>query len=75
MRNGKVKWFDDDKGYGFIIPDDGSRDVFVHKRDLLACGVKDPKSAMTDGRAVRFRDEDNPRNNGGKIAKHVEFVE
>lgn len=75
MQSGKVKWFDDDKGYGFIVPDDGSRDVFVHKRDLLSCGIKDAKAAMTDGRAVRYRTEDNPRNTGGKIAKHVEFAD
>lgn len=74
QQTGKVKWFDDAKGYGFIVPDDGSRDVFVHKRDLTSSGIKDPKAEMTDGRAVRFRTEDNPRRDGGKLAKAIELI-
>lgn len=40
MRNGTLKWFDDAKGYGFIVPDDGGEDVFVRKAALDAAGIK-----------------------------------
>lgn len=40
MALGIVKWFREDKGYGFIIPDGGSADVFVHIRDLKTGGLE-----------------------------------
>ena len=40
MRTGTVKWFDSQKGYGFIIPDDGSRDIFVHQTSIHAEGFR-----------------------------------
>jgi len=39
MALGTVKWYREDKGYGFIIPDGGKDDVFVHARDLRATGL------------------------------------
>ena len=41
MRTGKIKWFNPDKGYGFIEPDDKSKDVFLHVSELAKTGLTD----------------------------------
>ena len=43
MRTGKIKWFNPDKGYGFIEPDDKSKDVFLHISALQKIGLTDIK--------------------------------
>ena len=50
MATGTVKWFDPKKGYGFIQPDDGSKDVFVHISAVENAGM----SGLNDGQKVSY---------------------
>ena len=50
MATGTVKWFNEAKGYGFIKPDDGSPDVFVHFSAIQAEGYK----TLSEGQAVSY---------------------
>jgi CspA family cold shock protein len=57
MSKGTVKWFNDSKGYGFITPDDGSKDVFVHHSAIQASGFK----SLTEGQKVTYELEQGPK--------------
>lgn len=51
MRNtGRVKWFNDSKGFGFITPEDGQGDCFVHHSEISGAGFK----SLTEGERVEF---------------------
>jgi CspA family cold shock protein len=50
MATGTVKWFDSKKGFGFIIPDDGGKELFVHHSDIETDGFAN----LDDGQAVEF---------------------
>lgn len=50
MSTGTVKWFNSQKGYGFIAPEDGSRDIFVHISAVERAGMSD----LREGQKVRF---------------------
>ena len=47
---GKVKWFNDQKGFGFITPEDGSKDLFVHHTSIMASGFK----SLAENQSVEF---------------------
>ncbi len=67
MPTGTVKWFNDDKGYGFITQDDGGADVFVHHSAISGEGYK----SLTEGAKVEYEVEDGPK---GPQARSVSVV-
>ena len=62
MAQGTVKWYNDQKGYGFIQPDDGSKDVFVHATALERAGIR----GLREGQKVSFDTAEDRRS--GKVA-------
>ncbi|MGA7801794.1 MAG: cold-shock protein [Gammaproteobacteria bacterium] len=57
MAIGTVKWFNETKGYGFITPDDGGDDVFVHHSGIAGSGFK----TLAEGQKVSFEVERGPK--------------
>ncbi len=53
MGTGTVKWFSDDKGFGFITPDEGGRDLFVHFTGILGDGYR----SLAEGSKVTYEEE------------------
>ena len=50
MPTGKVKWFNDQKGFGFIAPDAGGKDLFVHHSEVVVSGYR----SLQEGQAVEY---------------------
>jgi len=61
---GTVKWFNDEKGYGFITPENGAKDCFVHHSTIQGEGFK----SLTEGERVQFDIVDSPK---GPAAENV----
>ena len=65
MADGTVKWFSNEKGYGFITPEDGSKDLFVHFSSISG----DCYRSLNDGAKVTYEAEDGPK---GPVAVNVQ---
>jgi CspA family cold shock protein len=50
MATGTVKWFNDDKGFGFVTPSDGGKDLFVHQSDIVSEGFR----SLAEGAQVTY---------------------
>jgi CspA family cold shock protein len=70
MNNGTVKWFNAEKGFGFISNDDGGEDVFVHFSAIVSDGFK----SLNEGQKVTFETEQDPRNSSRLRAVNVHLV-
>ncbi len=55
MTTGTVKWFNSEKGFGFIVPDDGSKDVFVHISAVEQAGMQ----GLAEGQKLEFEMQEN----------------
>ena len=69
MPNGTVKWFNPVKGYGFIEPEDGSSDAFVHISAVERAGL----SSLSEGQKVSY--ELQPGQNGKSSAENLSVIE
>ena len=67
MATGTVKWFNDDKGFGFITPEDGAKDLFVHHTGIAGEGFK----SLAEGAKVEFDAVEGPK---GPQATNVRTV-
>ena len=65
MHSGTVKWFNDSKGFGFISPQDGSADIFVHYSVIQAEGYK----KLAEGQQVEFESQNGPKGMQATVVK------
>lgn len=70
MNNGTVKWFNEDKGYGFISNDNGGEDVFVHFSSIQSSGFR----SLKEGQKVTYDTEIDPKNSSKTRAINVQVA-
>lgn len=70
MAMGKVKWFNDQKGFGFVTPDDGGADVMVHHSVIEGAGYR----TLDDGEPVEFEAEKGPKGSKATRVKRLAAV-
>lgn len=68
MNQGTVKWFNSEKGFGFISDDNGGEDVFVHFSAIVSEGFK----TLEEGQKVTFETEQDPKNSSKLRAVNVQ---
>jgi CspA family cold shock protein len=71
MQIGTVKFYNDQKGFGFIAPDDGSKDVFVHATALERAGMR----GLAEGQKVSFDTAEDRRTGKTAVAEHSRLPE
>jgi CspA family cold shock protein len=67
MATGKVKWFNDQKGFGFIASDQSGKDIFVHHTVIQAEGFR----TLQDGETVEYEAEDGPKGMKATLVRRV----
>ncbi len=67
MAQGTVKWFNDAKGFGFITPEDGSKDLFAHFSEIQSGGFK----SLTEGQKVQYVTKEGPK---GLQASQIQVI-
>jgi len=70
MKQGKVKFFDNQKGYGFIAPDEGGDDVFVHRNNVEGLGYN---QGLEDDEAVEFEVEETEKGLSAINVKSLDY--
>jgi CspA family cold shock protein len=68
MATGVVKWFNGTKGYGFVKPDDGGADIFIHISAIQKAGIQ----TLDEGQKIEFDIEDNK---GRKAAGNIQLID